>query len=164
MVDKYFFLVGKSNGDVLFQHIEHQPTVASINAFADEFIANLELYLSSKKIILSQRDKDFFLEDINYFFAHAEEMPYLYWVTDDIFITVIEDAESYNTFEKWAESIPRVSLPKPQKETFDFVTTADTEDSGDDDIGKVQTTVRTKVEKKFPIGFITKDLWGQLRD
>jgi hypothetical protein len=163
MVDKYFFLVGKSNGDVLFQHIEHQPTVASINAFADEFIANLELYLSSKKIILSQRDKDFFLEDINYFFAHAEEMPYLYWVTDDIFITVIEDAESYNTFEKWAESIPRVSLPKPQKETFDFVTTTEEDSCDDNDIGKLQTIVQKKVEK-LPIGFITKDLWGQLRD
>lgn len=157
-MSSHLIVVGKVTGDVLFQHSWEDPTITSINAFAEELVGVLENYLISKKSSLATRDKDFFLEDIEYFFKNGEQLPYLYWITDEIFILVTcQEINNYEEFKKRVPAKPKVV----SKDDFGFIISASTEDDdNNEDIGKIQTKAK-KPEKKLPIGFITSRDWKE---
>ena len=135
---KYIISVAKSNGDMFFQAILDDPS--KLREFCIKLCKDLEAYFSYRYQMspnyykpITLKSQQAFLEDIADASKNKIQCPYFYWITDDIFITVL-DSETDN-YAAWEKTI-NPNAPKP--ETFDFISTASREEVDDVDIGKVK--------------------------
>lgn len=162
----YIAVVGKANGDTLFQ--KKLDNFIEIQQFAEALDQDLVHYLRRSKLHFDSRDRQHFLEDIGDYFkcGTIPSFPYLYWITENIFISISNSSiDNYDDWKKGLDRMRELSItvnnaieskvvskikqknipwrPDPIVKTnlverFDFVRTTDVSIQEDADIGKIQ--------------------------